>query len=195
MTKVWRNLYDWVLQLSSHPKATWWLGGLSVAEASFFPIPVDVMLAPMVMAQRQRAFYLAMLTTVCSVVGGLIGYVIGYFMLDAVTPLLHKVGYWEGYLTVQNWFAEWGFWAVLVAGFSPIPFKLFTIAAGASAMLLAPFTLAALISRGARYLLVAYIVRWAGPTFEKNMLRHIDTIGWAMLALIVLGVLVYQFSH
>lgn len=194
MTNIWRNLYDWVIQLSGHPKAVWWLGGLSVAEASFFPIPVDVLLAPMVMAQRHRALFLALITTACSVAGGLIGYGIGYFMLDAVTPLLHQVGYWDGYLEVQAWFADWGFWAVLVAGFSPIPFKLFTIAAGASAMLLLPFTLAALISRGARYLLVAYIVRWAGPAFEKNMLRHIDAIGWAMLALIVLAVVIYQYA-
>ena len=87
MKNMWRNLYDWVIQLSTHPKAVWWLGGLSVAEASFFPIPVDVMLAPMVMAQRQRALQLALLTTVCSVLGGLLGYAIGYFMLDAVTPV------------------------------------------------------------------------------------------------------------
>lgn len=193
MKNMWRNLYDWVIQLSAHPKAVWWLGGLSVAEASFFPIPVDILLAPMVMAQRNRALYLALLTTVCSVIGGLIGYAIGYFMLDAVTPLLHKLGYWHGYEQVQQWFVDWGFWAVLVAGFSPIPFKLFTIAAGASAMLLAPFTLAALISRGLRYLMVAYIVRWAGPSFERNMLRYIDIIGWAMLGLIVLGALAYHF--
>ncbi len=173
--------------MSAHPKAVWWLGGLSVAEASFFPIPVDVLLAPMVMARRERAFFLAMLTTVCSVLGGLLGYFIGYFMLDAITPLLHQLGYWHGYEQVQGWFAEWGFWAVLVAGFSPIPFKLFTIAAGASSMLLTPFILAALISRGLRYLMVAYLVRWAGPAFEKNMLRHIDTIGWAMLVLILMA--------
>lgn len=193
MNNFWRKLYDWVIQLSAHPKAVWWLGGLSVAEASFFPIPVDVLLAPMVMAQRNRALYLAVVTTVCSVIGGLIGYAIGYYMLDAVTPLLHQLGYWHGYERVQLWFAEWGFWAVLVAGFSPIPFKLFTIAAGASSMLLAPFVLAALISRGLRYAMVAYLVRWAGPAFEKNMLRHIDTIGWVMLAMIVIGAGAYHF--
>lgn len=193
MKTMWRRLYDWVIQLSAHPRATWWLGGLSVAEASFFPIPVDVLLAPMVMARRERAFYLAMLTTVCSVVGGLIGYGIGYFLLDVITPLLHQAGYWEGYLLAREWFNHWGFWAVLIAGFSPIPFKIFTIAAGASGMLLIPFTLAALISRGARYLLVAYLVRWAGPAFERNMLRHIDTIGWAMLILIVLAGLGYHY--
>lgn len=194
MKNIWRRLYDWVIQLSAHPRAVWWLGGLSVAEASFFPIPVDVLLAPMVMAQRNRALFLALLTTICSVIGGLIGYAIGYFMLDAITPLLHRLGYWEGYELARSWFAEWGFLAVLVAGFSPIPFKIFTIAAGASSMLLAPFTLAALLSRGLRYLLVAYLVRWAGPAFERNMLRHIDSIGWAMLFLIVLAAVIYQFA-
>ncbi|MGB1581186.1 MAG: YqaA family protein [Nevskiales bacterium] len=193
MSNMWRRLYDWVLGLSTHPKATWWLGGLSVAEASFFPIPVDVMLAPMVMAQRHRALQLALLTTVCSVLGGLIGYAIGYFMLDAVTPLLKDLGYWEAYEQSQAWFLQWGFVAVLIAGFSPIPFKIFTIAAGASAMLLAPFVVAALISRGLRYLLVAYLVRWAGPAFEKHMLKYIDAIGWAMLFLIVLGATLYHF--
>ncbi len=192
LKNFWGRLYDWVIHLSGHPKAVWWLGGLSVAEASFFPIPVDILLAPMVMAQRNRTLYLALLTTVCSVIGGLIGYAIGYFMIEAVTPLLHQLGYWQGYERVQDWFAEWGFWAVFVAGFSPIPFKLFTIAAGASSMLLAPFTLAALVSRGLRYLLVAYLVRWAGPTFERKMLRYIDAIGWAMLFLIIIGFAAYK---
>ena len=189
---MWRKLYDWVLKLSAHPKATWWLGGISVAESSFFPVPVDVMLAPMVMAQRERAWFLAGLTTVCSVIGGVIGFFIGMFMIEAVTPLLKDMNYWDSYLTAQSWFVEYGFLAVFVAGFTPIPFKVFTIAAGASGMSLPLFILASLIGRAGRFFLVAGLVYAFGEKLEERLLRYIDIIGWVMLALIVAGVVIYK---
>lgn len=189
---MWRKLYNATLRAAGHPHAERYLAGLSFAESSVFPIPPDVMLAPMVMARRDRAWRLALITTLASVAGALLGYAIGYFLLEAITPWLHGLGYWEHYLTVRDWFATWGFWAILVAGFTPIPYKIFTIAAGAAAMSIPLFVAGSLIARGARFFLVAALVRWLGPVFEQRLLKYIDLIGWALLLVVTVGWLVYR---
>ena len=185
--KIFSKLMDRVLSWSRHPKAPWILGGLSFAESSFFPIPPDVMLMPMVMAQRDKAWRLAAITTVCSVVGGLAGFMIGVWFIDAIIPVLHDFGYWDAYQRAQAWFVEWGFWAVLAAGFSPIPYKVFTIAAGAMSMALAPFALASLVGRASRFFLVAALVYWGGERFETTLRRYVDILGWVIVALIIVG--------
>lgn len=189
---MFRRLYDRTLALSSHPHAVFWLAVIALAEASFFPIPPEVLLAPMVMAQREHTFRLAAITTVFSVIGGVIGFAIGYFFIDAVSPWLRELHYWDRYLQVQDWYAQWGFWATFVAGFTPVPYKIFTIAAGAAQMNLPLFILASLLSRGARYMLVAYLVRWAGPALEQRLIKYIDAIGWVMVAMIVVVILIYR---
>ncbi len=131
--RIFTRLYDKVLLWSKHPRAPWYLGGLSFAESSFFPIPPDVMLAPMVLATPKRGFSLALLTTVASVIGGIAGWFIGYFGFEAVEGWLVTLGYMDDYDRVSDWFERWGFWAVLLAGFSPVPYKIFTIAAGSLA--------------------------------------------------------------
>ena len=183
--KIFSSLMDRVLRWSKHPKAQWYLAGLSFAESSFFPIPPDVMLAPLVMAQRSKAWRLAAITTVASVLGGLAGFAIGVWFIDAIVPLLTDWGYWNAYLTSREWFYEWGFWAVLVAGFSPIPYKVFTIAAGSMAMPLAPFVLASFVGRGSRFFLVAGLLYWGGERFDQMLRKYIDTLGWIVVALIV----------
>lgn len=184
-------LYDKVLGWARHRKAPWYLGGLSFAESSFFPIPPDVMLAPMVLARPERAWNFAALTTVTSVAGGLFGYLIGMFAFEMVEPLLHRAGYWDAYLEARAWFDDWGVWVVFVAGFSPIPYKAFTITAGALAMALLPFVIASLIGRGARFFLVTAIVRWGGARFEPYLRRYIDWIGWATVLVLVLLYFIY----
>ena len=186
--RLFSALFDRALIWSGHPKAPWYLGALSFAESSFFPVPPDVMLAPMVLARPERAWFLAGLTTAASVIGGLAGYLIGMLGIDAVTPLLQRFGYWEAYELSHQWFGDWGFWAVLAAGFSPIPYKIFTIAAGAMSMMLAPFILASFVGRGARFFLVAGVVAWGGPRIEQQLKRHIDTVGWILVGL---GLLAY----
>lgn len=176
-------LYDRMLGWARHRHAPWYLGGLSAAESSFFPIPPDVMLAPMVLARPERAWFLAGLTTLASVVGGVIGYFIGLFAFELVEPLLHRTGHWDTYLHARDWFDVWGVWAVLLAaGFTPIPYKIFTISAGALSMALLPFVIASLIGRGSRFFLVAAIVRWGGPRVEPYLRRHVDRLGWATVA-------------
>jgi len=185
--KLFGPLYDKVLAWAAHPKAPWFLGGLSFAESSFFPVPPDVMLAPMTLARPASAFRLALITTLTSVAGGLAGYAIGHFAFDAVAPWMQSAGYWDAYVRVQAWFTEWGFWAILAAGFSPIPYKVFTIAAGALGMFLLPFVLASVIGRGARFFLVAYLIRWGGAPMEQRLRQNVEILGWIFVALLVLA--------
>ena len=180
--RLFAPLYARALVWAAHPRAPWYLGVLSVAESSFFPIPPDVMLAPMVLARPARWWWLAGLTTLTSVSGGILGYGIGYFAIDAVLPWLHRAGWYEHYETARALFDEWGVWIVFLAGFSPIPYKVFTIASGAAGMALLPFTVASLLGRAARFFLVAGLVRAVGPRIEPMLRKHIDTVGWATVA-------------
>ena len=190
--KIFSRLYDLVLTWSRHPHAPWYLGGLSFAESSFFPIPPDVMLAPMVLAQRDKAWRLALLTTLTSVAGGLAGFLIGALAIDAIMPLLERLEYVEKFELAQGWFTEWGFWAILIAGFSPIPYKIFTIAAGAMSMALLPFSLASIVGRGSRFFLVAALIYWGGEPFERHLKRYVDVIGWIVVVLIVAAVILLR---
>jgi membrane protein YqaA with SNARE-associated domain len=187
--KIFSALYDRVMSWSRHAKAPWFLGGLSFAESSFFPIPPDVMLAPMSLAQPQRAWRFATITTVASVAGGAFGYLIGVYFFELIQPWLQGSRYWEPFLRAQEWFAQWGFWAVLIAGFSPIPYKAFTIAAGVVGMPFLPFVLASFFGRGGRFYLVAGLMKWGGPKMESQLKQHIDLLGWLFVVLVV--VLVY----
>jgi len=190
--RIFSVLMDKVLEWSKHPKAPWYLGGLSFAESSFFPIPPDVMLAPMVLAKPDQAWRLATITTVASVLGGLAGFAIGWFALETIEPLLKDWGYWETYETAREWFVKWGFWAVFAAGFSPIPYKIFTIAAGAMSMALIPFAIASAVGRGMRFFIVAALVAWGGPKVEDQLRRYVDILGWGFVVLIIVAYLLLR---
>ncbi len=192
---MFQKLYDIAMSWSKHRHAPKYLCALSFAESSFFPVPPDVMLAPMALAQPTKAFRFALLTTIFSVLGGIFGYEIGYFLFDRIEPWLQTTHYWESYLTAQNWFKEWGFWAVFVAGFSPIPYKVFTIAGGAMNMAFLPFVLASIIGRGGRFFLVAMLLAAGGARLESNLRKYMDRLGWATVALVVIGAVIYKFMN
>lgn len=183
--RLFSPLYEKAMQWARHRHAPAYLAGLSFAESSFFPIPPDVMLAPMSLAKPRQAWFLAGLTTIASVLGGLFGYMIGLFAFDQIAPLLESAGYWDHYLRAKSWFDEWGFWAIFLAGFSPIPYKIFTISAGAASMALIPFAIASLIGRGCRFFLVAALMAWGGERMEGLIGRYMDLIGWLVVLLIV----------
>ncbi len=188
--RLFTTLYDRTLAWSRHRFAVRYLALLSFAEASFFPIPPDVMLAPMVLAQRRRAWHFALVTTVASAAGGALGYLIGSYFFALVEPLLHDWGYWPAYLTAREWFAQWGVWVVFMAGFTPIPYKVFTITSGAVGMAFLPFLLVSMVGRGMRFFLVAGLIYWGGEKIERSLRRHIDLIGWLC---VILAVILYFY--
>jgi len=181
------------MQWARHRHAPWYLGGLSFAESSFFPIPPDVMLAPMSLAQPKRALQFAFITTLASVLGGIFGYLIGAWAFDLIEPLLRASRYWASYTQAVEWFEVWGFWAIFVAGFSPIPYKVFTIAGGAMSMALAPFIIASIIGRGARFFLVAGLMAWGGERMEAVLHKYVERLGWLTVAIMAIALIVYQY--
>lgn len=183
--KLFSFMYDKVLAWSRHRHAPRFLVALSFAESSFFPIPPDVMLAPMSLARPEKAWRFALFTTVASVAGGMLGYLIGVFAFELVEPLIRESGYGDAYQRVGQWFETWGFWTIFLAGFSPIPYKIFTISAGVIGMAFLPFVLASIIARGARFYLVAGMMKWGGPKMEQTLRVYIDRIGWVLVLLVI----------
>ena len=183
--KLFAPLYVRVLEWSRHRYAERYLGALSFAESSFFPIPVDVMLAPMCLADRRRAWRFASVATVWSVLGGLAGYAIGIALFELIEPWLAESHYWGAYETSREWFDRYGIVAIFIAGFSPIPYKVFTIAAGAAALSLPGFFIASLIGRGARFFLVAGLVVWGGDKLETTLHQYVERIGWGTVVIVI----------
>ncbi|MFD2168051.1 YqaA family protein [Thalassotalea euphylliae] len=191
--KIFSALYDWTLKWAEHKLAPRILAVITFAESVFFPIPPDVLLAPMVLAKPQKAWFYATLTTMASVIGGVVGYVLGYFMFDAwIQPIITEIGYQAKMDQAIAWFEEWGVWVVFLAGFSPIPYKVFTLSAGFLNMMFLPFLLASFVGRGMRFFLVAGLVKWGGARMEQKLRQWVDIIGWGLVALIVVAYVIYK---
>lgn len=191
---IFGPLYQRVMRWSRHPHAEWYLGAMSFAESSFFPVPVDVMLAPMCLARPENSWRYALNATILSVLGGVAGYAIGYLMFEAIEPWLRESNYWEAYLTSRAWFDDYGVLAVFIAGFSPIPYKVFTIAAGVASLSLPGFVAASIVGRGARFFLVAAFVKYAGVRLEATLVRYIERIGWGVLIVAVI-IIAWLMTH
>jgi len=192
--KLFAPIYQRMLIWSAHPRAPLLLTLLSFCEAIFFPVPPEVMLAPMSLARPQRALWYATLSLAGSMVGMFVGYAIGYFALEAAMPMIERLGYASQFESIKQQAAENGFWLLLIAGFTPVPFKIFTLASGAVAMPLLPFFFGALIGRGKRVYLVAGAIRLGGARAEAALHKHIEPVGWTALALLagVVGWLVWR---
>ena len=188
---LFKRLYDQVLAWSSHPRAPAILSGLSFAESSFFPVPPDVMLGPMCLARPARAWFFASLCTLSSVAGGLLGYLIGRLAFHWIEPWLMSSSYADVFLSAVASFERWGAIYILVAGFTPIPYKIFTIGAGVVGMPLLPFMLGSIVGRGARFFLVAGLIRLMGDKAADRLRTWVDTIGWVVLLLAVIGLVAW----
>jgi membrane protein YqaA with SNARE-associated domain len=185
---LFKPLYDRVLRWSRHPHAERYLGAMSFAESSFFPIPVDVMLAPMCLADRHRWIRYATIATVFSVLGGLGGYAIGWGLFEVIEPWLRESHYWGDFEVASQWLNDYGVWVVFAMGFSPLPYKVATIAAGVAVINLPGFFIGSLVGRAARFFLVAGLVRLGGERFEATLSKYVERIGWAAVGIIVIAV-------
>jgi membrane protein YqaA with SNARE-associated domain len=189
-----RSWYDWVIRMSEHPKALWILCGVSFAESSFFPIPPDLMLIPMVIAQRAKAWLIASVCSLASVAGGFLGYAIGFFLLETVGKwLLAFYGMSGGIAEFQQWYADWGLWVILIKGATPIPYKLVTIASGAAHFDLLVFGLASLATRGARFFLVTALLYVYGEPIRGFIEKHLTLVTTAFVAIIVAGFVALRY--
>lgn len=192
--KLFEPLYDRVMTWSRHRHAPRYLAALSFAESSFFPIPPDVMLAPMSAARPRDGLRLALLTTIFSVLGGVFGYLIGALAYELVSPWIVQAGHGDRLDLAVEWFAVWGVWVVLIAGFSPIPYKLFTVTAGALAMPLVPFVIASLLGRGARFFAVGLLMAWLGPRAERYLRPYMERLGWFFVLVLGASILYAIFT-
>ncbi len=188
------RFYHWVLALAASPRASWWLAAVAFAESSFFPVPPDALLIPMVIARPERAFRLAAICTVGSVAGGALGYLIGYELFDVLArPLLDAYHYQDAFARFQATYATYGLWVILIKGLTPIPYKIVTIASGAAHFDFAVFMVASIVTRGARFFLVAALLRQFGTPVRDFIERRLTLVTTVAAAAVVGGFLALRF--
>lgn len=189
-----QRAYSWMMRTAAHDKAPQALFWVSFAESSFFPIPPDVMLIPMVLAKPAKAWVYATICTVGSVLGGILGYAIGYFLYETIGLwLIQAYGLatqFEAYRAAYN---EWGLWIILIKGLTPIPYKLVTIASGAAAFNFWVFIAASIVTRGARFFLVAALLYWLGEPIREFIERRLTLVTTAFVVLLVGGFVAIKY--
>ena len=188
-----RRLYDWVMSLAASRHASTSLFAISFAESSFFPVPPDIMLAPMVLAKPEKAWRYAAWCTLASVLGGILGYGIGFFFHDAAQRLLAVLGKPHAMADAECWFRHYGSWVIIAKGFTPIPFKLVTITSGLLKFSFPIFIAAATVTRGARFFLVAGVVKKFGPAMLPVIEKRLALFAGIIIALLVIGLVASHF--
>jgi membrane protein YqaA with SNARE-associated domain len=190
-----RRLYDKTLEAAQGPRATWFLAAVSFAESSFFPIPPDVVLIPMVLADRARAWFLAAVTTITSVLGGLAGYLIGFALFDLIgQPILELYGLSATFKEFASCYNSLGAWIVFIAGLTPIPYKLITIASGVTALNLWVFVAASFAARGMRFFAVAGLIYLFGPTIRQLLDRYFALATIVFVILLIGGFALIKYG-
>jgi len=189
-----RKLYDRTLALAASPRAPWWLAVAAFAEASCFPIPPDALLIPMALAQPRQAWRFAAICTVASVVGGALGYFIGYAVfVQLAQPLIRFYGYGDRFAAFQALYQQYGLWVILIKGLTPIPYKIVTIASGAAHFNFWLFMAASLATRGLRFFMVATLLRVFGTPVRDFIERRLALVTGAFAASVVGGFLLLKF--
>lgn len=191
-----KRLYDRTIELSGHRHALWVLAAVAFIESSVFPIPPDVLIIPMVLAAREKAWKIAAICTIFSVIGGIAGYGIGYFLYETIGhPLLNFYGYGDKFAQFQGYYNEWGAWIVGGAGLTPFPYKVITIASGVTQLDPVVFTVASILSRGARFFLVAGLLWYFGQPIRIFIEAHLGKLTIAFFVLLLGGFVALKFLH
>lgn len=189
-----RRLYDWTMSLASGRSAEPALAGVSFVESSFFPIPPDILLIPMVLAEKAKAWRYAAVATVFSVLGGIAGYLIGMFLFDSIgMPLLRFYGYEHQFEDFAKLYNDWGIWIVIFAGVTPFPYKVITIASGVTGMSLPVFIVASIFARGLRFFIVAGLLYWVGPPIRAFIEKRLGLVFTAFMVLLIGGFVAIRF--
>ncbi|WP_370230551.1 YqaA family protein [Cognatishimia sp.] len=189
-----KPLYDWTMRLAEHPRALWVLAIISFVESSVFPIPPDVLMIPLILATPHRAWLIALVATVSSVLGGLLGYAIGAFAFEQIgQPILEALGKLDRIEEFNVKFNEAGFWAVLGAGITPFPYKVITIMSGWTGMPLATFIVTSIIARGLRFFIVATLLWKFGAPVRDFIERRLGLVFTAFFVLLIGGFLALRF--
>ena len=182
--------------MAAHRHARWALAGIAFLESSVFPIPPDVLLIPMVLAERAKAWFFAALSTLSSVIGGFAGYAIGFFLFEAVgQPLLDFYGYSGQFRSFAGKYNDYGAWIVFIAGVTPFPYKVITIASGVTQLDFIIFCIASVAARGLRFFLVAGLLYWFGPQVQKFIERRLGLVFTVALVLLVGGFVLVKFLN
>lgn len=191
---MFKKLYDWTLSLSASPRAPQALGAISFAESSFFPIPPDIMLVPMVMAKPEKAWHYAAICTVASVLGGILGYAIGALLYDTIGAwLIQLYGYGDKMDGFRALYQQHGHWIILIKGFTPIPFKLITIASGLAGYDFLMFVLLSTLTRAARFFFVAGIMNRFGGPLRRLIEENLTLVGIGSIVAIIAGFVIAKY--
>jgi membrane protein YqaA with SNARE-associated domain len=189
-----KRMYDWMMRQAAGPKAPHALAVVSFAESSFFPIPPDVMLIPMVLANRAKAWWYATLATISSVLGGIAGYAIGFFLFQTIgQPILRFYGHAGSLDTIKVWFNDWGVWILLVKGMTPFPYKVLTIAAGIAEMAIIPFIIASILARAMRFYLVAGLLYFYGEPIKAFIEKRLTLLTTLFVIALVGGFVAIKY--
>lgn len=191
---ILRRLYNWVISFAETPYGTWALFVLALSESFFFPIPPDVLLIVLAVSLPQKSFRYALVTSVGSVLGGVIGYFIGLKFMEIVgSPIINFYGASDNFARLQLLYQKWDAWAVSIAGFTPIPYKLFTIAAGACHLNFPIFFISSLVSRSARFFLVGGLIYWLGPPVKTFIEKYFNILSIIFIILLIFGFMMIKW--
>ncbi|MDQ2092727.1 YqaA family protein [Rhodalgimonas zhirmunskyi] len=189
-----RSLYDWTMRLADHPRALWALAMVAFIESSFFPIPPDIIMIPMILAQPRRAWLIATVALVASVLGGLFGYAIGAFAFEAIgQPILSSMGKADAMEAFNTRFNDFGFWAVLIAGMTPFPYKVITIMSGWTGMPLLTFMATSVLARGLRFFIVAALLRAFGAPARAFIEKRLGLMFVLFVLILLAGFYVVKY--
>jgi membrane protein YqaA with SNARE-associated domain len=191
---MFRGLYTKIMAMAHHPRAVWWLAAVSFAESSFFPVPPDILLLPMGIAQPRRVWWYALVCTAASVAGGLFGYWIGVAFYDTLgTRIIAWYGLQDAFRNIQEKFTLYAFWVIAFKGLTPVPYKLVTIGSGAFSVPMATFLSASVITRGARFFLLSSLTWRFGSTIHTLLERHMTAFVGLTACVLVGGILMLRF--
>lgn len=190
---IFAGLYNRAMCWAEHPKRERYLVGVSLFESFIFPLPTALLMIPMVIATPDKAVRLATITTIMSVFGAAIGYLLGWGAMSVIEPWITQMGWLPQLESARADFVTYGVLAVGIGAFTPAPFKIFTITAGMLSMSFIPFLLVSLVGRAAHFYMIALLMAWAGPKMEPVVRKYIEWLGWAIIALAVVGLIIHKY--